>query len=408
MNGAGVTARLVARTGAGLALVVAVAGISFAWGHEGADGLGVFGPVSAARILSHCAYALVGGFVAARRPANPVGWIFLAGGAAMTLQLGLEEYAQRAIVLEPGEWPAAVVADWLAEWLWILPLAALQFSMLLFPDGGLPSRRWRHVARVLVAGDLALLVLAPLATWPLRGQLAAGEVLLDSPLWSVIQPLAMAMVAATLLCAASLVARYRGAGTQQRHQLRWLALAAGAFVAGTAIENVFGGTSVTGPTNTAAWPYMVGVLGTAALPVAAAMAILKRRLYDIDRLISRLLVYTVVTALLVGAYLASVLLLGRAARAVTGESGDLVVALSTLAVAAAARPLLERVRAAVDRRFNRARYDAARTVDAFGRSLRDEVSRDAVVDALRSTTAQTFEPEAVGVLLTGATAGGRR
>lgn len=399
---------VVPTTVATAALVVAVTGIAFAWGHPGADGLGTFGPVSAARIASYCAYALVGGFVAARRPDNLVGWVFLVGGTAMTVQLGLEEYAQRAVVLEPGRWPAAVLADWLAEWMWVVPLSALQFSMLLFPDGRLPSPRWRPVARLLVAGDLALLVLAPVATWPLRGRLASGDALLDGPLWSVIQPLAMVLVAATLVCAASLLARYRGAGTEQRHQLRWLALAAIAFVAGATVENVFGSTAVQETAATTVWPYLVGVLGTAALPVAAAMAILKRRLYEIDRIISRLLVYTLVTAVLVATYLASVLLLGGAARAVTGESGDLVVALSTLAVAAVARPLLGRVRQAVDRRFNRARYDADQTVEGFGRSLRDEVSREAVVDALRSTSVQTVEPAAVGVLLLGASDGGAR
>lgn len=384
-----------------LTVAVAVVTIVGSWGRLGADGFGTFGAAAAIRVAAYCAYALVGGLVAARRPDNPIGWIFFVGGTAMTVQLGLEEYAQTAVVLEPGVWPATAVVDWVAEWMWVVPMTALQFSMLLFPTGRLPSPRWRPVAAAVLAGDALLLVLAPVATWPLRGRLAGDEeLLLQSPLWVVLKPVAIVMMVATVLSALSLVMRHRRATGEERYQLRWLAFAAVIFVVAVSIENVFGVSALEGGAARAVWPSFVGAVGTIAVPVAAAFAILKRRLYEIDRIISRVLAYALVTALLLSAHLCLVLVLGAAARAVTGESGDLVVALSTLGVAAVARPLLDRIRGLVDRRFNRARYDAARTVDAFGRSLRDEVSRDAVLDALRRTTAVTFQPARVGVLLT--------
>lgn len=372
--------------------------IAFAWGWPAADELGLFGAPSAVRLSSYGAYALVGGVVASRRPGNAVGWIFMVGGTAMTVQLGLEEYAYRAIELQPGTWPAAVAVDWIAEWLWVIPMTALQFSMLLFPDGRLPSRSWRPVATALVVGDTLLLALVPVATWPLRGRLAADDALVDSPVWGVLQPVAIVMAVATVLCALSLVLRYRRATGELRLQLRWLAVAAVVFVSAAALESQLGTGYVTGTWTAGLVASLAGALGTVAVPVAAAMAILKLRLYDIDRLVSRTLAWAVVTALVVGIYLAVVVAAQSVLRPFTGST-DLGIALATLAAAAGVRPLESRVRRLVDRRFDRARYDAARTVDAFGRSLRDEVSRDVVVDALRATANRTVAPSSVGVLL---------
>lgn len=385
---------------AAIALCAGVATVVLVWGRPSADGFGTFGAAGATRVLSYIAYALIGALVAVRRPANPVGWLFVVGGTAMTVQLGLEEYAHQAIVLDPtGSYPGAVGVDWVAEWLWVVPMTCLQFCTLLFPTGRLPSRRWRPYAALLAVGDGLLLVLAPVATWPLRGQLAGQEVLVDSALWVVLGPLAGAMAVAVVVSALALPVRYRVARGDERYQLRWLAFAAIVFAVGVAVENIFGVGVVDGGESAVTWPSLVGSLGNVALPVAAAFAILKRRLYDIDRVISRALAYAVVSVVLAGAYLGLVIVLGSVATAVTGESGDLVVALSTLAVAAAFQPVRRTVRTLVDRRFNRARYDAAVTIAAFGRSLRDEVSRDAILEALRTTTARTFEPVSVGVVL---------
>lgn len=389
-----------------VAVAAAVVTIVGSWGRPGADGYGPFGASGALRIVAFCVYAMVGVLVAARRPRNPIGWLFLAGGTAMTFQLGLEEYAKAAVEPHPaGAYPAAVVVDWVAEWLWIVPMFCLQFAILLFPTGELPSRRWRPYAAVLIAGDAVLLVLAPVALWPLRGQLAREEVVPEGLLWSVVQPVAVAMAVGVVLSAVALLARYRVARGDERYQLRWLAFAAVTFVGGMALESVFGVSVVEGGEGGSVWPSFAGSLGTVAIPVAAAFAILKRRLYEIDRVISRAVAYTIVSLVLAGTYLGLVVVLGSVATAVSGSSGDLVVALATLAVAALFQPMRRQIQQLVDRRFNRARYDAARTIDAFGRSLRDEVSRDAVLAELRATAAGTFQPASVGVVLTG---GGER
>ena len=387
---------------AGIAVVCGLATIVLAWGRPSADGFGTFGFGGATRVLAFTAYALIGAVVAVKRPSNPIGWLFVVGGTAMSAQLGLEEYAHAAFVLDPsGQYPGAVAVDWVAEWLWVVPMSCLQFSTLLFPTGRLPSRGWRAYAALLVVGDVLLLVLTPVATWPLRGRLAGEEVLVDSPLWVVVGPLAVAMAAAVVLSALALPVRFRAARGDERYQLRWLAFAAAVFVAGITVENVLGVSVVHGEGAARTWPALAGSLGTIAVPLAAAFAILKRRLYEIDRVISRAVAYVVVSLVLAGGYLGLVVVLGSTATAVTGSSGDLVVALATLAVAACFQPVRVHVQSGVDRRFNRARYDAARTIDAFGRSMRDQVSRDAVLDALRMTTAATFQPASVSVLLPG-------
>ena len=337
------------------------------------------------------AFATVGALVASRRPRNPLGWILLAAGLSYTIGGTTVEAVQAG---GTGGW--STLAAWVGAWIWMTGVAPVAtFGLLLFPDGRLPSRRWRPVAW-LAAGGLAAVV-AGLALEPGRFEDTAIEnpVGLEAVAWLpglVASAGAVALVAALAGSIASLRARYRVAGADERLQLKWLLYAAALVGVGVAVSltlEIVAGDSVTNVTNA------ITTLTMAAVPVAMGIAILRHRLYDIDVVINRTLVYGALTATLAAGYLGGVLL----AQLVIGAESGLAVAVSTLAVAALFRPARARIQAAVDRRFYRRRYDAARTLEAFGARLRDEVELDLVAADLRSVARDTVQPAHVSLWL---------
>jgi hypothetical protein len=329
--------------------------------------------------------ASTGAVVASRVPGNAVGWALLALGAGLGVGMLCGAYA------EAGPAPADEWAAWAGNWLPLVAMfGATAALLMLFPDGRLVSRRWRTVAwltgaGVALAGVGAALDPEPLGEAELPNPLALPDAADDvvQGLTAVTDVLALPLLVAA---AASLVVRFRRSRGVERLQLKW-------FTFDAAIVGVsLGVSAVSGPLADAA--VVIGLLALAALPVTAGLAILRYRLYDIDLVIRRTLIYGALTATLAGTYLVLVLLVGLA----VGESG-LAVAVSTLAVAGLFRPALTRIQGAVDRRFYRRRYDAALTLEAFGGRLRDEVDLEALTADLRGVVRETMQPASVTLWL---------
>ena len=358
--------------------------------------------VSLAFIVMALVYLAVGGTVVTRLPANPVGWLFC--GAAFFLGLTSITYGYAALALEPltGDGPRlAVLAAWTTSWTWTPPLLGVPVLLfLLFPDGRPLSPRWWW-AVVLAAGGLGC-VLAGTA-------LAAGG-LDNSPVPRADNPVGVLSrgtadvvslagfvlsLAALVLAAASLVLRLRRSRGVERQQLKWLMWAAGLLPVYLAVGLVRWVADASSGGDLAEVA-LAGCL--TVVPLAVGAAILRHRLYDIDLVIHRTLVYGALTVTLGLAYLASVLVLRVALDPVTSGS-DLAVAASTLLVAALFRPLRTRIQSAVDHRFYRERYDATRTLDAFVSHLRDELDLQAVEHELRRVVVDTAHPTQVTLWL---------
>jgi hypothetical protein len=350
------------------------------------DGLGPF----LAYAVFVLAFATVGALVASRRRRNPIGWLLL--GAGLTYVVG-GVTVTAAEHGEPGTWQT--LGAWVGSWVWMAGIGPVgTFGLLLFPNGRLPSRRWRPVAWLAAGGIAAVLV--GLATAPGRFEDTRVEnpVGLDGIGWlpGVLTTVGAAgLIAALIGSIASLRARYRGGRPDERQQLKWLLYAGSIVFAGVLVSlpvESIGGEAAVNVSNA------ITTLTVATVPIAMGVAILRHRLYDVDLVIRRTLVYGVLTATLAGAYLGTVLLVGLA----VGRTG-LAVAVSTLAVAGLFRPALARIQAVVDRRFYRRRYDAARTLEAFGGRLREEIDLEALGADLRHVVRDTVQPAHVSLWL---------
>jgi hypothetical protein len=345
-----------------------------------------------AMVLAFTAFMVVGAVIVAHRPGNAIGWIFSAVGLLSAAgALGME-YAEYAYVTRPGSLPGAVVAVSL-YWFWF-PLLGLilVFTPLLFPTGRLLSARWRPVAVAAAVGLAAVTVLAALQP---TIRLQNEDYTVGNPIGiaGVPDPEAGGAVGTVLLgllfgcmaaAVASVVVRFRRSRGVERQQLKWFTYAAALLFlsflltgfllpAGPVTDVVFG-------------------LTIALVPTAAGVAILRYRLYDIDRLINRTLVYGLLTALLGAVYAGAVLLLGQLFGGMGTEPPSWAVAGATLAVAALFQPARRRIQAVVDRRFNRRKYDAAKTIEAFSARLRDEIDLDTLSAELLAVVHQTMEP----------------
>jgi hypothetical protein len=340
-------------------------------------------------------FAGVGSLIATRQPGNAIGWIFLSVGVSAGLAEVAHAYADYWVGGNGGSEALAKTAAWYGSLSWIpFILVPATFLLLLFPDGHLLSPRWRPIAWCAVLGIAGGFVTQGLLAGPLEDypQLMNPYGVTSSVLDALTGLSFLAMIVGIGGSAVSLIVRFRRATGEERVQIKWLALA-GAIVAvifplALALWDVWGEAA----SNAA---IMASVLG---LPVAAGVAILRYRLYDIDVVINRTLVYGALTVILAGTYLGSVLLLQLLLNGLTGDSG-LAVAASTLAVAALFRPARTRVQGLVDRRFYRRKYDAGRTLTAFSARLRDEVDLEALSAELRSVVDDAMQPSHVSLWL---------
>jgi hypothetical protein len=338
-------------------------------------------------VLAAVSGTTVGAVLASRRPRHPVGWLLLLLGLSLALGGVAPAYAAYGLLARPGALPAApaVARSWPITV--VTAQTALGFVLLLTPTGSLPSPRWRWWARVTAAAAVILLVGLAVAGGPLdpQYQLLGGPFDLrgQGGLLLVVNQLALAFTTlAVVVGAGSLVVRFGRASGVERQQLRWVAWAAALAVVGAVVA--LGGLAV-GATALVTWTISACF---AVLPVALGAAILRYRLYDLDRIISRTLAYGLLTVLLAGGYAVVVLGLGQ----LLGRDSSLVVAAATLAVAGLFQPARRRVQAAVDRRFNRRRHDAAQTIEGFAVRLRDQVDLDALHTELLAVVDQTMQP----------------
>jgi hypothetical protein len=338
-------------------------------------------------LLAIVVAATVGAVLASRLPRHPVGWLLLAVGLSVAGSGVADGYARYGLVARPGALPAA---RWVAIYspaTTIVGLALVGFVLLLTPTGSLPSSGWRGWAWVAAAGPVVFVA-----------ALTVGPGLVIPPYESAVEPVTIPALAGAVLVAivvgffltvaglmvgaASLVVRFRRARGTERQQLRWLALAAALTGAGAAVVGAGAALDAT------AVPLFAVGICLALLPLATGAAILRYRLYDLDRIISRTVAYGLLTLLLGLGYAAVVLGLGR----LLPEGSSLAVAAATLAVAAAFQPLRRRLQAAVDRRFNRRRHDAARIIEGFGARLRDQVDLDTLTAEVLAVVDQTMAP----------------
>ncbi len=344
-------------------------------------------------------FGVVGFVVAWRRPRNPMGWLMLGAVAFLVLSGDTGSYAVADYRLRHGGLPLGWVAV-LLQPCWAPAIALFGLTVLLFPDGRLPSLRWRWMLWVYVAvaaawiGGVVYISAGAIIGHNVQVDSGGNLLILDNPTgsaawWGAVQRVFFPVLGVFWL--ASVVGQalsYRRSSGERRLQLKWLVGGSAVAIAGGVLGVPLSGS----PSKILHIVGSLGIVAVLALPVSMGVAILKYRLYDIDRLISRTLAYAIVTGLLVGVYAAVVALAGAAS-----FSSPVEVAAATLTAAALFNPLRRRVQKVVDRRFNRARYDAGQTVAAFAARLQDTVDLDSVRDDLAGVVHQALEPAHVSV-----------
>jgi len=370
------------------------------------------------------AFPTVGALVASRRPENPIGWIFCGTGLLTGVQAFASGYADYALLGHTGSLPGGEFLAWISRWIGVsvLPLAGA-LLVLLFPNGKLLSRNWQPVVWIAACGSAMLALSAALAPGPLSfqpsfdnplglggaiGKLGPSESgpLFDQPSLAkpadtkintggVVEILLRVgfffVLVSWLFSVAGMITRMDQARGEERQQLKWFVYTVALLVVGFLAALLgFGQHSV-------AWN--IGIAAFNFLPIAAGIAILRYHLYDIDVVINRTLVYGVLTAALALVYVGSIVLLQGLFRALTGETSQLAVVASTLAIAALFVPLRQRVQAFIDRRFYRRKYDVAKTLQAFNTRLRDDVDLDNVADDLVEVVKETMQPAHVTLWL---------
>src|SRR5215207_4128738 len=367
--------------------------------------LGALGRVLS--FLPFLAFPLVGALIASRRPRNSVGWILLADGLLWTFGSVLDSYRVYGMA-RPGSVPFPVSIYALSQWLWVPSVGLFAvYLILLFPDGRLPSGKWRPLA--WFSGAVMALLSAGIVLNPgpldgfkgVRNPLGLEQYPWINDAFPVVLPLLPLCILAS---AASLVMRYRRAGSEVREQIKWVAFAA--LFVGVLFVIDIGASVLLVPTTASgrvpswlAFLDQVGFISFAGVPIAVGIAVLKYRLYDIDVIINRALVYFPLTAMLALIYVGSVVGMQAIFRALTGQESTLAVVASTLAIAALFNPLRRRVQAFVDRRFYRSKYDARKTLERFSSKLRDETDLEALNDELVRVVTETMQPAHVSLWL---------
>jgi hypothetical protein len=353
-------------------------------------------------------YSVIGAIVASRLPSHPIGWLCCAIGVMAAVETFSPEYAIYALLAHTEPLLGGKVTAWLSIWVWILMFGFIVYLLLLFPTGRLPSNRWRPFAWLSAALTFMaaiLMAISPNVVLDTLGSSGKGRISLPNPLGveglpNLYLPVQTFVLALGLVAAASVVVGRRGARGVERQQIKWLLYAGTIFFVGNVLKN-----TVFSPLGEVSWGLWVGYLlvgiGGLGGPIAIGIAILRYRLYEIDTLINRTLVYGALTAMLVLVYFGGVAASETIFRALSGQEQQpqLFIVVSTLAIAALFNPLRRRVQGFVDRRFYRRKYDAAKTLEAFSAKLRDETDLDALSGDLVGIVRETMQPEHVSLWL---------
>jgi hypothetical protein len=353
-------------------------------------------------------FPLVGALIASRRPENPVGWLCLADGFLWMTTNMLDYYSVYGMA-KPGLLPFPLGAAAQNNWLWVPSVGLLAtYVFLLFPDGRLPSRRWRPLAwlsGVVIVSVSVGVMLSPESLDMPRG--IRNPFGLEAAPW--VSTVAYAILPLLPLCmfasAVSLVLRYRRSRGDERQQIKWIAFAASLVALTYLIAMLASFVHPSEAWTTVGSVWWLNLLTYAVLssftivPIAVGFAVLKYRLYDIDLIINRTLVYGPLTVLLAATYFGGVVGLQYVLRALTGQQSTLAVVASTLAIAALFNPLRSRIQELVDRSFYRRKYDARKTLEAFSAKLRDETNLEALSDDLVRVVRETMQPAYISLWL---------
>jgi hypothetical protein len=350
-------------------------------------------------------FSIVGALILSRQPRNPIGWLLMLPSLAILVDLFIKSQISGVTVPPPNPSVLLVLAAYLANALWLLVVFPVFLIVLLFPTGRPLSPRWRWVVVYAIGMVVFFFVIAAgaesftldssaySAGWSIPnpvGVLSQTEInAIFFPVW----PIGLAMLA--VLCVASLVLRYRRAAAVEREQIKWLLYAAGLFVAFYVLLLPMGG-EFGGRTDLFNLFFSLFILG---FPLAIGSAILRYHLYDIDIIIRRTVIYSILTALLALIYFSGVVVLQQLTRSITGESSDVAIVVSTLVIAALFFPLRRRVQSTIDRRFFRRKYDATKTLATFGVTVRDEVELDRLTSELLHVVNETMQPASVSLWL---------
>jgi hypothetical protein len=348
--------------------------------------------------LSAVLFSTVGAIVASRRGENSVGWLFCLLGLAFSIGHFSSQYAIYAQLAQPGLLPAGQALAWISSWI-LPPIIGIQvFSFLLFPTGRLPSRWWMWLAWLTVASAVAGTISSAFSFGANAGLGPVQNPLGIEGFTNVYEAVLTFLTLLTVPAALSPFARLRRAGGVERQQIKWFAYAAAATVGGVVLAYMIPNSIDTPPWFERAG-YALLIATTPAIPVSIGIAILRYRLYDIDRIINRTLVYGALTVMLGATYFASVVVLQQVFRTVSGQQSTVAVVASTLAIAALFNPLLRRVQSFVDRRFYRRKYDAAKTLEQFSSKLRDDTDLNALRGDILAVVRETMQPEHVSMWL---------
>jgi hypothetical protein len=349
-------------------------------------------------------YSVIGAIIASRLPAHPIGWLCCAIGFMGALEHFSSEYAIYALVAHPQALAGGQAMLWLCNWVWIVMFGLIVYLILLFPNGRLPSSRWRWFAWLSVAFTLVaatLMAISPNAALDVLGSSENVHISLPNPLGieelpNLYRPVQTLVLASGFVGAASVMVGRRGARGIERQQMKWLLYAAAVFFVANILKN-----TIFSPLGGVSWGLWIGyllvALGGLGGPIAIGIAILRYRLYEIDTLINRTLVYGSLTVTLVALYFGGIVVLQRLFLLLTGEQSTLAVVASTLLIAALFTPLRRRIQSFIDRRFYRRKYDARKTLEAFSAKLREETDLEALNAELVGVVRETMQPSHISL-----------
>jgi hypothetical protein len=341
-------------------------------------------------------YSIVGAIVASRLPESPIGWLFCAIAFIFGVVHLSAEYAAYALLEPTRSLLAGEACAWLTSWVWVFGLGLVVFLDLLFPNGRLPSPRWRWFARFTAIVLLPAAILGALSPGLITSSTLRNPFGIEG-LPNATMPVQAFMYALIVVGVSSMLARLRHAGRIERQQIKWFAYATVVVISGVILKNVVY------PPVGVMWVWWVGLVltavGVVSSPIAMGVAIFRYRLYGIDILINRTLVYGSLTATLVAHYFAVVVLLQSLFVVLIGEKSTLAVVASTLVIAALFNPFRGRIQSVVDRRFYRKKYDARKTLESFSTQLRNETDLKALSDDLVGVVRETMQPAHVSLWL---------